>query len=123
MSSRQKKLNELSVLMELRLAFGPGTRLWAHRSREELCYDWLQFKARQADANFRDFALRLYAYEKEHSSSRETERDSQTRRHCLEGSSYQEAITHAAGRFSPTAGSSGQPGNAERMLSASAFGE
>jgi len=70
MSSRQKKLNELSVLMELRLAFGPGTRLWAHRSREELCYDWLQFKARQADANFRDFALRLYAYEKEHSLHR-----------------------------------------------------
>src|SRR3954469_17919713 len=29
--------NELAVLMELRLAFGPGTRLWANRSREELC--------------------------------------------------------------------------------------
>jgi hypothetical protein len=52
--------------MELRLAFGPGTRLWAYRSREELCYDWLHFKARRADASFKEFALVLYAQEKEY---------------------------------------------------------
>jgi hypothetical protein len=49
--------------MELRMAFGPGTRLWAHRSREDLCYDWLHYKAREAYANFRHFALALYARE------------------------------------------------------------
>ena len=43
--------------MELRLAFGPGTRLWAYRSREDLCYDWLHFKERRANASFREFAL------------------------------------------------------------------
>ena len=58
-------INELSLLMELRLAFGPGTRLWAHRSREDLCYDWLHFKERRADACFREFALGLYIHEKE----------------------------------------------------------
>ena len=56
MYSHQHDLNELAVLMELRLAFGPGTRLWAHRSREDLCYDWLGFQGRQIDANLRDFA-------------------------------------------------------------------
>ena len=33
----QERSFELSALMDLRLAFGPGTRLWALRSREELC--------------------------------------------------------------------------------------
>lgn len=65
MSSSHNDLNELSLLMELRLAFGPGTRLWAHRSREDLCYDWLHFKERRANACFREFALRLYIQEKE----------------------------------------------------------
>jgi hypothetical protein len=65
MSSPQERSFELCALMDLRLAFGPGTRLWALRSREELCYDWLYFKGSQADASFRDFALRLYAHEKE----------------------------------------------------------
>jgi len=64
MPSSQEGLNELAVLMELRLAFGPGTRLWSHKSREEICYDWLHFKARQLDASFRDFALGLYLAEK-----------------------------------------------------------
>ena len=54
------KSYELSLLMELRLAFGPGTRLWANRSLEELCYDWLRFKERKANACFREFALGLY---------------------------------------------------------------
>jgi hypothetical protein len=67
MPSSQEGLNELAVLMELRLAFGPGTRLWSHRSREEICYDWLHFKARKVDACFRDFALRLYLAEKRQS--------------------------------------------------------
>ncbi len=65
MSSSHNDLNELSLLMELRLAFGPGTRLWAHRSREDLCYDWLHFKERRANACFREFALGLYIQEKE----------------------------------------------------------
>jgi len=72
MFSSHEKSNELSLLMELRLAFGPGTRLWAHRSREDLCYDWLHFKERSTDASFRDFALHLYNREKEqalHSAS------------------------------------------------------
>src|SRR6476659_5277236 len=56
--------NELAVLMELRLAFGPGTRLWANRSREELCYEWLYFKGRQSAANLRDFARTLIARER-----------------------------------------------------------
>jgi hypothetical protein len=60
----QHKVNELAVLMDLRLAFGPGTRLWAHRSREELCYDWLEFKARRIDASLRDFAGVLFCLEK-----------------------------------------------------------
>ena len=64
MPSSQEGLNELAVLMELRLAFGPGTRLWSHRSREEICYDWLHFKARRLNASFRDFALGLYSAEK-----------------------------------------------------------
>ncbi len=66
MASSQNSLNELSLLMELRLAFGPGTRLWAYTSREELCYDWLHFKSRRAQPSFREFALGLYAQEKEH---------------------------------------------------------
>jgi hypothetical protein len=65
MSSLHENSNELSLLMELRLAFGPGTRLWAYRSREDLCYDWLRFKARRANASFREFALALYNQEKE----------------------------------------------------------
>jgi len=65
MSSSHNDLNELSLLMELRLAFGPGTRLWAYRSREDLCYDWLHFKERRANASFREFALGLYIQEKE----------------------------------------------------------
>ena len=67
MPSSPQPLNELAVLMELRLAFGPGTRLWSLRSREEICYDWLRFKARQGSASFRDFALGLYSAEKTHS--------------------------------------------------------
>ena len=67
MPSSHEGLNELAVLMELRLAFGPGTRLWTHRSREEICYDWLHFKARKLDASFRDFAIRLYLAEKRQS--------------------------------------------------------
>jgi hypothetical protein len=63
-----ERLNELSVLMELRLAFGPGTRLWASRSREELCYDWLHYKARRTNESFRDFARFLYAQERQHGS-------------------------------------------------------
>jgi len=47
MSSSHNDFNELSLLMELRLAFGPGTRLWAYRSREDLCYDWLHFKGEE----------------------------------------------------------------------------
>jgi hypothetical protein len=66
MSSSLDRSIELSALMDLRLAFGPGTRLWALRSREELCYDWLYFKGNHPSASFRDFALRLYAHEKEH---------------------------------------------------------
>jgi hypothetical protein len=65
MSSTHENPNELSLLMELRLAFGPGTRLWAYRSREDLCYDWLHFKERRANASFREFALGLYIQEKE----------------------------------------------------------
>ena len=65
MSAPQERSFELSALMDLRLAFGPGTRLWALRSREELCYDWLYFKASQANASFRDFAIQLYAHERE----------------------------------------------------------
>lgn len=65
MSSSHNDLNELSLLMELRLAFGPGTRLWAYRSREDLCYDWLHFKERRVNACFREFALGLYIQEKE----------------------------------------------------------
>ncbi len=68
MFSSQENLNELSLLMELRLAFGPGTRLWAYRSREDLCYDWLHFKERSANASFREFALGLYLREKEQAS-------------------------------------------------------
>ncbi|MGC8644455.1 MAG: hypothetical protein ACP5XB_31715, partial [Isosphaeraceae bacterium] len=64
MSSPQERSLELFALMDLRMAFGPGTRLWALRSREELCYDWLYFKANQPGASFREFALRLYAHEK-----------------------------------------------------------
>ena len=64
MPSSHERFNELAVLMELRLAFGPGTRLWSLRSREEICYDWLHFKARQLNASFRDFALGLYSAEK-----------------------------------------------------------
>jgi len=65
MSSPHENPNELSLLMELRLAFGPGTRLWAYRSREDLCYDWLHFKERRPNASFREFALGLYIQEKE----------------------------------------------------------
>jgi hypothetical protein len=65
MSPPRDRPSELSLLMELRLVFGPGTRLWAYRSREELCYDWLYFKARSAPASFREFALSLYIQEKE----------------------------------------------------------
>jgi len=65
MSSLHENPSELSLLMELRLAFGPGTRLWAYRSREDLCYDWLHFKERRANASFREFALGLYIQEKE----------------------------------------------------------
>ncbi len=65
MSLTHENHNELPLLMELRLAFGPGTRLWAYRSREDLCYDWLHFKARRANASFREFALTLYNEEKE----------------------------------------------------------
>jgi hypothetical protein len=68
MPSTHERLSELSILMHLRLAFGPGTRLWALRSREEFCYDWLQFKTSQLDADFRAFALILYAREKAHSA-------------------------------------------------------
>ena len=68
MSTPHERPSELSVLMDLRLAFGPGTRLWALRSREELCYDWLHFKRRQPHADFRAFALTLYGYEKAHSA-------------------------------------------------------
>ena len=62
-TSHPASLNELAVLMELRLAFGPGTRLWANRSREDLCYDWLYFKSRQASGGLRDFAKSLIARE------------------------------------------------------------
>lgn len=68
MSTPHERPSELSVLMDLRLAFGPGTRLWALRSREELCYDWLQFKTRRLHADFRAFALTLYTHEKAHSA-------------------------------------------------------
>lgn len=64
MSSPRERSFELAALMDLRLAFGPGTRLWALRSREDLCYDWLRFKANQANASFREFALQLYVHEK-----------------------------------------------------------
>jgi hypothetical protein len=60
-------LDELSVLMQLRLAFGPGTRLWASRSREELCYEWLHYKAHRSTASFREFARMLCAQERESS--------------------------------------------------------
>jgi len=62
-SSRPAPSNELAVLMELRLAFGPGTRLWANSSREELCYEWLYFKGRQSAASLRDFAKSLITRE------------------------------------------------------------
>src|SRR4051794_30810823 len=62
-SSRPAGSNELAVLMELRLAFGPGTRLWANSSREDLCYEWLYFKGRQSAADLRDFARTLIARE------------------------------------------------------------
>jgi hypothetical protein len=61
--SRPASINELAVLMELRLAFGPGTRLWANSSREDLCYEWLYFKGRQATGSLRDFAKSLIARE------------------------------------------------------------
>ena len=64
MTLSRDKSSELSLLMELRLAFGPGTRLWANRSLEELCYDWLRFKERKANACFREFALGLYLHER-----------------------------------------------------------
>lgn len=56
--------NELAILMELRLAFGPGTRLWANSSREDLCYEWLYFKAHQSAASLRDFARAMIARER-----------------------------------------------------------
>jgi hypothetical protein len=62
-SSHPASLNELAVLMELRLAFGPGTRLWANSSREDLCYEWLHYKGRRSAANLRDFAKGLLARE------------------------------------------------------------
>src|SRR5262249_20112115 len=62
-TSHPGSLNELAVLMELRLAFGPGTRLWAYCSREDLCYEWLYFKARQTTGGLRDFAKSLIARE------------------------------------------------------------
>ncbi len=68
MPAAYEKSNELSLLMELRLAFGPGTRLWAYRSREELCYDWLRFKERKTNASFREFALSLYMQERQHAT-------------------------------------------------------
>ena len=64
MPSSHERWNELAALMDLGLAFGPGTHLWCLRSREEICYDWLHFKGRQINASFRDFALELYAEEK-----------------------------------------------------------
>jgi hypothetical protein len=62
-TSHPASLNELAVLMELRLAFGPGTRLWANSSREDLCYEWLFYKGRQSAANLRDFAWTLICRE------------------------------------------------------------
>jgi hypothetical protein len=62
-TSHPASLNELAVLMELRLAFGPGTRLWANRSREDLCYEWLYFKGHQTTGSLRDFAKSLIARE------------------------------------------------------------
>jgi hypothetical protein len=70
MRSVQETQDELAVLMDLRLAFGPGTRVWASRSLEELCYDWLKFKSRRIDANFRDFADLLLAIEKDQGTPR-----------------------------------------------------
>jgi hypothetical protein len=61
--------------MELRLAFGPGTRLWALRSREELCYDWLHFKSMSENADFRDFAAILFANERAHAVDPESLRE------------------------------------------------
>jgi hypothetical protein len=62
-TSHPASLNELAVLMELRLAFGPGTRLWANSSREDMCYEWLYFKGRQSVGSLRDFARSLIARE------------------------------------------------------------
>jgi hypothetical protein len=53
---QQNNSDELVVLMDLRLAFGPGTRLWANRTREDFCYDWLKFKGERKGATLRDFA-------------------------------------------------------------------
>ena len=104
MSSSNDDLNELSLLMELPLAFGPGTRLWAYRSREDLCYDWLHFKERRANACFREFALGLYIQEKEqalHCASLSA--ISKARCRDLEGVSGQETTSHCAGHRQPAA--------------------
>jgi len=114
MQSPHDKLNELSILMELRLAFGPGTRLWAYRSREELCYDWLHFKARRADASFKEFALVLYAQEREyglHCASLSAIR--RGRRHGLESSSGSQTVPRPAGHRRHAAGGR-WPGSAAR---------
>ena len=111
MSSPQERPNELAVLMELRMAFGPGTRLWSLTSREEICYDWLHFKARRLNASFRDFALWLYRAEKSHSPS-DTSLYELRRRVAiaLPAQSHQEVRgRHLARSPCPAAGASRQP--------------
>ena len=66
MPSSHERLNELAVLMDLRLAFGPGTHLWSLRSREEICYDWLHFKARQLEREFPGFRPRALPSRRRH---------------------------------------------------------
>ena len=121
MPSSHNNLNELSLLMELRLAFGPGTRLWAYRSREDLCYDWLHFKERRANACFREFALGLYIQEKEqalHCASLNA--ISKAHRRDLEGVSGQETTSHCAGHRQPAA-VEWRPGATAPSRPASAF--
>ena len=48
-------MSDFEMLMALRTTFGPDSLLWNYSSREDLCYDWLEFKSQEPGEPFETF--------------------------------------------------------------------
>jgi hypothetical protein len=59
-------MSEFRMLMALRTTFGPDSLLWNLSSREDLCYDWLEFRSQEPGEPFKTYARLLLKFELAH---------------------------------------------------------